>query len=118
MSTVVVHDSPFEIPVGNVFENWESVELLVEEIRRVDGTEWSYTVTLAAGTRSLKVILDPIDGVNEPEAHRALMFYRTPRSVDSVLRMSFTHGVIAVEVIPIDELVLDVDDVPGEFLHE
>ena len=117
MPAVAVHDSPFDVLVGNIFENWESVAPLVERIHRVDDAEWSYTVTLAAGTRSLTVVLELIDGVVEPEAHRTLTFYRTPRSASSALCLSCIRGVVAAEVIPIDDITLDVDNVPEEFLR-
>lgn len=115
MPVVVVHDSQFDVPVGNIFEVWELVEPLVDRIHRY--ADWNYTVTLAAGTRSLTVVLEPIDGVVEPEAHRTLTFYRTPRSASSALCLSCIRGVVAMEVIPIDDIMLDVDNVPEEFLR-
>lgn len=115
---MTIHGSQFDVPVGNIFDIWELVEPLVEHIRRNPGEDWSYTLTLGAGTRSFATVLGPLEGIEEPVAHRTRTFYRTPRSETSVLCVSCIRGVVAAEVIPLEDVTFDAeDDVPAEFLH-
>ncbi len=118
MPAVVVLNFPLDVPAGNIFDLWDDVQALVERIHAQDGVEWSHVVTLAAGTRSFTVVLDPIDGFNdEPEAHRTITYYRTPRVADRVLCVSCMRGTLSAEVITIEDLAFEADDVPDEFLH-
>lgn len=115
---MTIHSSRFDVPVGNIFDIWEFVEPLVEHIRRNPDEDWSYVVTLGAGTRSFAKVLDSLEGIEESVAHRTRTFYRTPRSETSVLCVSCIRGVVAAEVIPLEDVTFDAeDDVPAEFLH-
>lgn len=122
MSTVVLHDSQLDVPVGNIFELWEFVEPIVERIHRNAGEEWGYTVTLAAGTRLVVLIADPVEGVFTEPADRSVWLYRTPRSMQmgSFLRIICVRGTFIASVVNESDVREEVRErqIAEWFLHE
>ncbi len=113
----MIHDREIKIPVGNIYGILSAVERIAECIHRVSGESYNYAVVLAPGTRSFTALLDPIEGLVEPEEHRMLTYYHVPTVGNEFLCVSHICGVIGASVVTLDEMLDDVDAVPDEFLH-